>query len=177
MSGFLLEFQTCFKIYIQKSGIVSAMVGLLNAPKNTKLYEQLEEENRLTTEATGNNTDLSMNFIPKMNYSELIEGYKRIIRNIYSTKPYYKRLRQFLVNYNRSYDQHSRFDFSLIRAFLKSIVIIGIFNRGRGEYWKLIIWTLFNRPGSMVDAITFVVYGFHFQTVYGLRKKTGRSNL
>src|SRR5665811_2356930 len=63
--------------FIQQSGIVSAMVGLLNAPKNTKLYHQLEAENRLTTEATGNNTDSSMNFIPKMDYNELQEGYKK----------------------------------------------------------------------------------------------------
>ncbi len=72
--------------FIQQSGIVSAMVGLLNAPKNTKLYERLEAENRLTIEATGSNTDLSMNFVPKMNYIELMEGYKKIIRNIYTCK-------------------------------------------------------------------------------------------
>ncbi len=74
--------------FIQQSGIVSAMVGLLNAPKHTKLYKRLEAENRLTTETTGNNTDYSMNFIPRMNYFELLEGYKTIIRDIYSEKPY-----------------------------------------------------------------------------------------
>ena len=39
--------------FIQQSGIVSAMVGLLNAPKNTRLYRRLEAEKRLTIEATG----------------------------------------------------------------------------------------------------------------------------
>jgi radical SAM superfamily enzyme YgiQ (UPF0313 family) len=153
--------------FIQQSGIVSAMVGLLNAPKNTRLYKQLESENRLTTEATGNNTDLSMNFIPKMKYSELLEGYKRIIQNIYATKPYYKRLRQLLLNYNRLYTRHSRFSFSVIRAFFKSVFIIGFLNKGRGEYWKLVIWTLFNRPGLFVDAITYSVYGYHFRRYMG----------
>ncbi len=157
--------------FIQKSGIVSAMVGLLNAPKNTELYKQLKAENRLTTEATGNNTDLSMNFIPKMNLIELMEGYKRIIQNIYSTKPYYKRLRQLLLNYNRQSNSQTKISISLIIAFLKSIFIIGFWNRGRSEYWKLIIWTLFKRPGSIVDAITYTVYGYHYQTVYGLKNK------
>ena len=83
--------------FIQQSGIVTAMVGLLNAPKNTRLYQRLKAENRLTIEATGNNTDSSMNFIPKMNYKELMEGYKKIIQNIYTTKPYYKRLRQCVI--------------------------------------------------------------------------------
>jgi radical SAM superfamily enzyme YgiQ (UPF0313 family) len=156
--------------FIQQSGIVSAMVGLLNAPKNTKLYAQLEAENRLTTEATGNNTDSSMNFIPKMNFNELLEGYKKIIKNIYSTKPYYKRLRQLLINYNRQPTNKPKFDFSLIFAFLKSVFVIGFLNKGRVDYWKLIIWTLFNHPGSMVEAVTYTVYGYHFRTIYGLRK-------
>ena len=157
--------------FIQKSGIVSAMVGLLNAPKNTRLYERLEAENRLITETTGNNTDLSMNFIPKMNQAELLKGYKTIIHNIYTTKPYYKRIRQMLLNYNPLNNGHTMINFSLLRAFFKSVFIIGLLNKGRREYWKLLIWTLFHRPGSFVDAIAFTVYGYHFQTVYGLRNK------
>lgn len=155
--------------FIQQSGIVSAMVGLLNAPKNTRLYHQLEAENRLTTEATGNNTDSSMNFIPKMDYDELQEGYKKIIRNIYSAKPYYKRVRQLLLNYNRLAKGRKKLNFSLIKAFLKSIFIIGFIDKGRTEYWKFLIWTLFNKPKLMVDAITYTVYGYHFRTVYRLR--------
>jgi radical SAM superfamily enzyme YgiQ (UPF0313 family) len=155
--------------FIQQSGIVSAMVGLLNAPKNTKLYRRLESEDRLTTEATGNNTDSSMNFIPKMNLNELMEGYKKIIQNIYATKPYYTRIRQFLLNYKRARGQQMKLEFFQVSAFFKSIIIIGILNKGRGEYWKLLIWTLFRRPGLIVDAITFTVYGYHFQTIYGLR--------
>jgi radical SAM superfamily enzyme YgiQ (UPF0313 family) len=162
--------------FIQKSGIVSAMVGLLNAPKNTRLYKRLDAENRLTTEATGNNTDFSMNFIPKMNPIELLKGYKNIIHNIYATKPYYKRIRQLLLNYNRLDNRQTKINFSLLRAFFKSVFIIGLLNKGRSEYWKLLIWTLFNRPGSIVDAITYAVYGYHYQTVYGLRNKNAVKN-
>ncbi len=156
--------------FIQKSGIVSAMVGLLNAPKNTKLYNQLKAENRLSTEATGNNTDSSMNFIPKMDYNELQEGYKKIINNIYSVKPYYKRVRQLLLNYNRLNKGQSTLRFSLLLAFIRSVYVIGFLNKGRTEYWKFMIWTLFNKPKLIVDAITFSVYGYHFRTVYGLRR-------
>lgn len=155
--------------FIQQSGIVSAMVGLLNAPRNTKLYYQLEAENRLTTESTGNNTDSSMNFIPKMDSNELQEGYKKIINNIYSVKPYYKRVRQLLLNYNRLSKGKSKIKFSLLVAFIKSVYVIGFLNKGRTEYWKFIIWTLFNKPKLMVDALTYTVYGYHFRTVYGLR--------
>ena len=162
--------------FIQKSGIVSAMVGLLNAPKNTRLYERLAAENRLINETSGNNTDLSLNFIPKMNQIELLKGYKSIIHNIYTIKPYYKRIRQMLLNYNRLNNGNTMIDFSLLRAFLKSVFIIGLLNKGRREFWKLLIWTLFHRPGSFVDAIASTVYGYHFQTVYGLRNKNTRQS-
>jgi radical SAM superfamily enzyme YgiQ (UPF0313 family) len=157
--------------FIQQSGIVSAMVGLLNAPKNTKLYERLESEQRLTVDATGSNTDLTMNFVPKMNSQELISGYQGIIRSIYSVKPYYQRMRQFLLNYKRIHARQKRLELNLLGAFIKSIIIIGIINKGRGEYWKLFIWTLLKRPGSFIDAITLSVYGYHYRTVFGLRNK------
>ncbi|MFH1160773.1 MAG: DUF4070 domain-containing protein, partial [bacterium] len=156
--------------FIQQSGIVSAMVGLLNAPKNTRLYERLEAENRLTIEATGNNTDFSMNFIPRMNHHELITGYKKIIHDIYTTKPYYQRIRRLLLNYKPCYNKPAKINFVALRAFLKSIFIIGVLNKGRSDYWKLLIWTLFRRPALVVDAVTFSIYGYHFRKVYGLSR-------
>ncbi len=156
--------------FIQQSGIVSAMVGLLNAPKNTKLYDRLEAEDRLTTEVTGSNTDLSMNFVPRMNYNELIEGYKRIISEIYTTKPYYKRIRKLFLNYIPNNTTPFKLNLAKIKALIKSIFIIGVINKGRGDYWKFIIWTLFMRPGLLADAIEYSIYGYHYRTVYGLRK-------
>ncbi|MCB2196436.1 MAG: B12-binding domain-containing radical SAM protein [Bacteroidetes bacterium] len=154
--------------FIQQSGIVSAMVGLLNAPKNTKLYEQLKAENRLLKTASGNNTDLSMNFIPKMNYHDLLAGYQKIINNIYATKPYYKRIRQLLLNYNQKYKGGAKINLHLIRSALKSVLIIGIVKKGRFEYWKFIFWTLFYRPGSIVEAMTYSVFGYHYRKIFGL---------
>lgn len=156
--------------FIQKSGIVSAMVGLLNAPKNTKLYERMEAENRLTTDATGSNTDMSMNFTPKMDNDELMNGYKSIIHNIYSAKPYYQRIRQFMMNYNKLHARNNKIELAYIGAFAKSMIVIGMLNKGRREYWKFFAWSLFKKPELFVDAMTFVVYGYHFRTVYGVRK-------
>ncbi|NOU16459.1 MAG: B12-binding domain-containing radical SAM protein [Bacteroidales bacterium] len=156
--------------FIQKSGIVSALIGMLNAPKNTKLYHRLEEENRIITDATGNTTDLSINFIPKMNANELLSGYKSIIQNIYSSKPYYKRARMFLLNHKQHHKRQKKFEFSLIGSFIKSVIIIGIIKRGRGEYWKFILWTLLNRPNLFVNAATLTVFGYHYRTVFKLRK-------
>lgn len=156
--------------FIQQSGIVTAMVGLLNAPKNTQLYYRLQTENRLISETSGNNTDLTMNFIPRMNHKDLIAGYKRIIRDIYTTKPYYKRIRKLLLNYKPHKTKSVRISFTDINAFLKSIFVIGLLNKGRSEYWKFLLWTLFRRPALISDAIEYTIYGYHYRTVFGLGK-------
>ncbi len=157
--------------FIQKSGIVAAMVGLLNAPRNTRLYDRLEREKRLTVEATGDNTDMSMNFTPRMNPGLLQEGYKSILTNIYSARPYYKRIRQFLRNYKKQNNPgKKKIEINHIKAFLKSMFIIGIRSKGRREYWKFMAWTLFKRPRAFIDAVTFTVFGYHFRTIYGLNK-------
>ena len=154
--------------FIQRSGIVNAMVGLLNAPKNTTLYYRLQAENRLTSPSSGNNTDYSMNFIPKMNRGILLEGYRSILENIYSVKPFYKRIRRFLLNYKKQTIKQKRFEPVYLLAFLKLVVIIGFLNKGRREFWRFLMWTLVTRPAYLIDALTFAVYGYHFRTVYRL---------
>lgn len=152
--------------FIQKSGIVSAMVGLLNAPQGTKLYQRLVKENRLLKEATGDNTDLSINFIPKMNYKTLIVGYKRVLNTIYSPKCYYERLLTLLKNMRPLKKKRYQFHLWYITAFLKSIWQLGIIGKERIYYWKIFFWTLFRRPQLLPTAITYAVYGFHFRKIY-----------
>ncbi|MCE4564491.1 DUF4070 domain-containing protein [Maribellus sp. CM-23] len=156
--------------FIQKSGIVSAMVGLLNAPKNTRLYKQMEAENRLTVDPTGSNTDFTMNFVPKMNKQKLLDGYLHIIANIYTEKPYYKRVRELFQNYRPVKMGKNGIEYNRIKAFAKSIFVLGLVSEGRLEYWKFMGWTILNKPKLLAEAITFSVYGYHFRTVYGLRK-------
>ena len=158
--------------FIQQSGIVWAMVGLLNAPKNTRLYKRLETENRLTTEVTGNNTDFSMNFVPRMNSDELLKGYHSILQNTYAIKPYYKRIRHCLINLKPTNRRFIRIDRYYLLGFFKSIFIIGVLDKGRGEYWKLMIWTLLNRPGLFLYTIMFTICGYHFRRIYGLSPST-----
>jgi len=152
--------------FIQESGIITAMVGLLNAPRNTKLYQRLKRENRLLTNISGNNTDFSINFIPKMDYKKLIEGYKRVIRGIYSYKPYYERVMRYLKKITSVKTNSSHLSFNNIKAFFKSIFVLGIRDKGRVYFWKLFFWSLFKRPELFPMAITFSIYGFHFRKVF-----------
>ena len=154
-------------VFIQESGIVTAMVGLLNAPRSTSLYHRLVKEGRLLKDVSGDNTDFSINFIPKMDYEILIKGYERIISRIYSPEPYYRRVREFLREYKPSQKKAFRFHFSYLGAFFKSIFFLGIIERERVYYWKLFLWSLFKRPQLFHLALTFAIYGFHFRKIFG----------
>jgi radical SAM superfamily enzyme YgiQ (UPF0313 family) len=154
-------------VFVQESGIVTAMVGLLNAPRRTSLYRRLVKEGRLLKDVSGDNTDFSINFIPKMDYEILIKGYKKIISRIYSPEPYYRRVREFLREYEPSQEKAFRFHFSYLGAFFKSIFFLGIIERERAYYWKLFLWSLFRRPQLFHLALTFAIYGFHFRKIFG----------
>jgi radical SAM superfamily enzyme YgiQ (UPF0313 family) len=155
--------------FIQNSGIVTAMVGLLNAPRGTQLYQRLKKEGRLLGSSSGDNTDFSLNFIPKMNHETLINGYKKILDTIYSPKHYYKRVRTFLKQYRpKKLDKKAYFKFCYVGAFLKSIWLLGIQGKERFQYWKLIIWTLVRRPYCIGISISFAIYGFHFRKIAGI---------
>ncbi len=152
--------------FIQESGIVVAMVGLLNAPRGTKLYKRLAEERRLLKDISGNNCDLSMNFIPKMNYDALVRNYQSIVNTIYSPRVYYKRIRTFLKEYRPLQKKPFRFQTSDLRPLLKSIVYLGIMGKERFHYWKLFFGTMFRNPRLFPLAITLAIYGFHFRKVF-----------
>ncbi len=152
--------------FIQKTGIVTAMVGLLNAPCGTRLYHRLKKEDRLLNDPSGDNTDFSINFIPKMNVEILMNGYKKILNTIYSPKNYYKRVITFLKGYKpKPLKKKINFNFCDLKAFLKSIWFLGIKGKERFHYWKLISWTLVRRPRFFNLAITFAIYGFHFRKI------------
>jgi radical SAM superfamily enzyme YgiQ (UPF0313 family) len=158
--------------FIQDSSVVTAMVGMLNALPSTKLYSRLTKEGRLLERTSGNNTDVSINFIPSMEYDRLIGGYKRIMQSIYSPKQYYERVKSFLQNYRPGDNRVFHMRFNYLMALPKSIIRIGILGRERFHYWKLFFWSLFRRPKLFPHAITLSIYGYHFRKmVKGLAKR------
>jgi radical SAM superfamily enzyme YgiQ (UPF0313 family) len=150
--------------FIQKSGIVTAMVGLLQAIPGTQLYERLRREGRLREGLTGDNVDGTTNIISRMNLDMLRAGYRRIMEHIYSPKYYYERVRTFLREYKPPKIKPP-LDLQRVLAFFRSIVRLGIFGKERFYYWRLLLWTLFHRPKLFPEAVTFAIYGHHFRKV------------
>lgn len=150
--------------FIQKSGIVTAMVGLLQAPPGTQLYERLKRESRLLGRSTGDNVDGTTNIIPRMKLDVLRQGYKAMLQYIYAPEHYYERVKTFLREYRPPKFEIS-LDFERILAFFRSIYYLGIIGEERCQYWNLVFWTLFRRPKLFPLAITFAIYGYHFRTI------------
>ncbi len=150
--------------FIQKSGIVTAMVGLLQAPLGTHLYERMQKEGRLVNEFSGDNVDGSTNIIPVMGIGPLQEGYRKILSQIYAPEFYYERVITFLREYP-SPKIKAQMDLQHFLALWRSIYRLGILGVERVQYWKLFFWTLFQRPGLFPLAITFAICGFHFRQV------------
>ena len=151
--------------FIQKSGIVTAMVGVLMAPPETRLYKRLKKENRLLPGGSGDNTDGSTNFIPKMGHEALANGYKHILNTIYSPKPYYERVKTFLKEYKPKSKKKGSINPRYIGALIRSMWVLGIKEKGRRYYWRLFAWTLLKKPRSFPLSITFAIQGFHFRKV------------
>ena len=150
--------------FIQKSGIVTAMVGLLQAPAGTRLYARMEKEGRLCSQFSGDNVDGTTNIIPVMSIEELTEGYRRILNHIYSPAPYYQRIRTFLREY-RAPHVRVRLQFADILTIARSVYRIGFLGRERYQYWKLLLWTQFCRPRLLTQAITLAITGYHFRKI------------
>ena len=148
--------------FIQKSGIVTAMVGMLSAPPGTKLYARLKGEGRLSGQPTGNNSDGTTNVVPRMGIEKLRAGYRRILQHIYSPGPYYKRVRTFLREYHPP-KIPSTMSWRNLSAFLRSTFRLGIIGRERFQYWGLLVWTFFRRPRLLPLAVTLAIYGHHFR--------------
>jgi radical SAM superfamily enzyme YgiQ (UPF0313 family) len=151
--------------FIQNSGIVTAMVGLLNAPPGTRLYKRLKKENRLLKAFSGDNTDLSLNFVPKMNYATLIKGYQQILDTIYSPKHYYERVKAFLKEYRPHIRRRKKLHFYQVMAFLRSVWVLGFREKGRKYYWRLFLLTLMKYPQKLSVSVSLSVYGYHFRKV------------
>lgn len=180
--GFILGFDndkpTIFKNmyrFIQQSGIVTAMVGLLTAPPGTKLYERMEKEGRIRDEFAGVNTTESTNIITVMDMDQLIKGYRKVVFSIYNQKHFYRRVRTFLQNF-RPLDLHKEpVTWTKVAAFLKICFLLGVVDPYRKDFWDLLKWAAKKKPGAFARfarAVSFAAYGYHFRKC--LPSKSGK---
>jgi radical SAM superfamily enzyme YgiQ (UPF0313 family) len=166
--GFDSDTRSTFKLlidFIQKSGIVTAMVGLLQAPPGTRLFDRLKKDNRLLgMTISGDNVDGTTNISPKMGLDQLVNGYRSIMGHIYSPRHYYRRVKVFLKEFGNS-KAKTPLDLQRFFAFFRSSIRLGILGKERFHYWHLMAWTLVRKPRLLPLAITLAIYGHHFRKI------------
>ena len=176
MGGFILGFDTDredifdrMTDFIQKSGIPIAMVGLLQAMPGTQLFRRLWREGRILHTDAGNNTSVSLNFLPRMDATKLVEGYRSVLKQIYSSEAYYKRVKLYLSRIRTAPGEKNFrqpwLTAANARALMTSIVRQGILGPQRWSYWKFFAAAATRYRHSFGTAMTLVVMGYHFQVV------------
>jgi len=150
--------------FIQKSGIVTAMVGMLQAPPGTRLFERLAREHRVCTEFSGDNVDGRTNIIPAMGLDKLIDGYRTIMQQIYSPRKYYQRVRRILKEL-KGPAATTPVNWQRILAFWRACLRLGVLGKERFQYWRLLTWTLARRPKLLPLAVTLAIYGYHYRRI------------
>jgi radical SAM superfamily enzyme YgiQ (UPF0313 family) len=181
--GFILGFDTdppdIFKRqidFIQEAGIPTAQTGLLTALPSTQLFRRLESENRLISETSGTIThDLQLNFIPKMPSQTLVDGYKKVISQIYSPKAYFERCLTFIRRLplpTDSLGSFLRISKTEILALLLSLMRQTLTFYGF-SYLRFLFQVLRRDFKNLRWAITLAIKGHHFFTI---TRKTIRAN-
>jgi radical SAM superfamily enzyme YgiQ (UPF0313 family) len=176
MGGFILGFDTDREDifdrmveFIQKSGIPIAMVGLLQAMPGTQLFRRLWNEGRILDAGHGDNTGDKLNFLPSMDAARLIEGYRSVLKRIYSSAAYYERVKLYLSRTQPKRGERASRQRWLTRenarAFITSILRQGVFGRQRWSYWKFLLTVAKSYRHCVGAAMTLAVMGYHFQVM------------
>ncbi len=150
--------------FIQQSGIVTAMVGMLQAAPGTRLFNRLLDERRVCEDFSGDNVDGRTNIIPAMGLDNLIDGYRAIMRQIYSPRKYYQRIRSILKELTVP-AVTVPIDWQRFLAFFRACLRLGVLGKERFQYWYLLIWTLARRPRLLPLAVTLSIYGYHYRRI------------
>jgi radical SAM superfamily enzyme YgiQ (UPF0313 family) len=181
MGGFILGFDTDGEDifdrmveFIQKSGIPIAMVGLLQAIPGTQLFRRLKGEGRIVDAGGGNNTCDRLNFYPRMDAARLMEGYRSVLKRIYSCEAYYDRVKLYLSRAHPRRAKHAAWPVAEsqpwltrenMRALITSIVRQGVLGRHRWSYWKFLAAAATRYRRCFGAAMTLAVMGYHFQVM------------
>jgi radical SAM superfamily enzyme YgiQ (UPF0313 family) len=171
MGGFIVGFdndepdifQRQFE-FIQKTGVVTAMVGLLQALPSSRLYKRLAGEGRLRSQSSGDSTNAAFNFEPRLDREFLLANYRTLMQRLYEPHAYYQRIRTFL-RAHRVRGPRTKLTWREVGALLRSLWFMGVIHKGRRCYWRLLIGTLVKRPRQVEIAVTLAILGHHYRMV------------
>ncbi len=154
--------------FVQELAIPTAMVGLLMALPQTKLYHRLQREQRLRDFSSGNNLSAArMNFTPRLPEEMIADGYRRVLRTIYSPSRYFARclhLLQLLPRRRPTDKGAARVRWREVVGVCHSL-LRQTFSRYGLYYIRFLVRALRLRPDRVVHVFTMAIQGHHYMTV------------
>ena len=171
MGGFIVGFDNdptdIFELqfdFIQKAGIVTAMVGLLTALPQTRLYQRLSREGRLLAETTGNNTAAVLNFVPRLDRQFLDRGLPPTDAIVVRAKTVLP-TDSYVSGRAPSTGSRLRLVLDRLQGVLEITVADGCLAPRRAAFWLFFSTVLLHHPGQVTKAMTLAIYGHHFRRV------------
>lgn len=169
-AGFILGFDTDPENifdrqieFIQRAGIPIAMIGLMMALPGTELYRRLEREGRLTAATSGNNTnDFDLNFVPVMDRQKLVDGYKRVLRELYSPEKYFARSITLLSRMPNKSLPGRRIVATDVLGLFRSLMRQGFSPYGL-RYFRYLVQSVKTNPHNLGQAVGLAVKFNHFR--------------
>ncbi|MEJ2661116.1 MAG: B12-binding domain-containing radical SAM protein [Desulfobacteraceae bacterium] len=173
-AGFILGFDhdthEIFKdqaAFIQQAGIPKAMVGLLTALPGTRLYQRLQAEGRILNLASGNNTHLmGTNFMTKMDTSQLIAGYQKLLEQLYGRrlKTYFQRCNLLLDTICERADFSRKIGVQEIAVLFKSLIQQSLGPYGL-RYIRFVSRNLLKNRHLFPEVVRLALQGHHFYMI------------
>ena len=100
-----------------------------------------------------------------MNRLTLVEGYRNLLRTIYSQRAYFERSKTFLAEYQLPPALSPKAVKRRMLVILKIIWKLGFIERGKQYFWRLLLHVIHNYPQKFSQAMQIAIYGFHFRKV------------
>lgn len=149
--------------FIQQANIPVAMAGLLTALPETDLEKRLQQEGRLRSLSSGNNTHgFELNFESKRREADIIATYKRLLNQLYDRKleRYFARceglLDRMAANSRGARRTNNGGIFDLFRSFRHMLPTSYGWN-----YLRFLTRQMIKNPRTFPEAVTLGIKGAH----------------
>ncbi len=153
--------------FIERAGIAWAMVGMLQAPPTTPLYDRMKAEGRLIEDSESTTNFSAPNFRTVMPLPTLLDGLSALLADLYEPSAYFKRALHSLEVWQTKPSQMTP-DIPLgheIKLMASSMWIQGVRSEYRGAYWRF-FWTIVYRyrsdPVKLGMGLGLLVSAHHF---------------
>ncbi|HSQ64307.1 MAG TPA: B12-binding domain-containing radical SAM protein [Polyangiaceae bacterium] len=136
-----------------------AMAGLLAALPGTALWRRLEREGRLRDHSDGD-AFARPNFKPTMPERELVEGYARLLADLYAPEAYFRRSAAVVDRIGAPVHPTPLLPEDVTIA-LRALYRLGILGAQRAHFWRLLARALPRGVHALRTAIACAVRGEH----------------